>query len=183
MIGRRCYKIPLLLHGSELLHRLHLIRRNVLPRDRDLIVTHACRSIMSLARSAFFRGIRMDLNISATERRHRDEVREFIAAELTPDLREAGMNCSGIYCDYPAANRWHRILARRGWSVTTWPVQYGGADWTPDTRAARRAARNRERRLDGREVSPFMGEPTRSSAIFSRNFCCRLPRPLLPHCE
>lgn len=73
----------------------------------------------------------MDLHFSAAEERFRADVRAFIATELTPDLREAGAQCTGIYCDYPIANRWHRILARRGWSAPTWPLEHGGPGWSP----------------------------------------------------
>src|SRR5690606_1307764 len=27
--------------------------------------------------------------------------------------------------------RWHAILARKGWSVPHWPAEYGGPGWTP----------------------------------------------------
>jgi len=73
----------------------------------------------------------MDLSISAEDEAFREEVRAFIAAELTDELRQAGETCPGIYNDYPAANAWHRILDRRGWSVPSWPVEYGGTDWSP----------------------------------------------------
>lgn len=73
----------------------------------------------------------MDLNIGAADEAFRQEVRAFIAEALTPELRAAGLACAGIYNDYPAANAWHRILAKRGWSVPSWPVEYGGTGWTP----------------------------------------------------
>ena len=70
-------------------------------------------------------------SLSPEDQAFRDEVRRFLDAELTEDLREAGRRCSGIYSDYPEGIRWHRILARRGWSVPNWPVEYGGTGWTP----------------------------------------------------
>ena len=73
----------------------------------------------------------MNLDLSPADLAFRDEVRAFLAAELTPDLEAAGRACSGIYCDYPIANRWHRILAKRGWSTPAWPVELGGCGWTP----------------------------------------------------
>ncbi len=65
------------------------------------------------------------------ELRFRDEVRDFLARELTPELRQAGRRCSGIFTEYHDGNRWHRILAQRGWSVPHWPVEHGGTGWTP----------------------------------------------------
>jgi alkylation response protein AidB-like acyl-CoA dehydrogenase len=62
----------------------------------------------------------------------RDEVRAFLDAELTPRLREAGSRCTGVYNEYGPANAWHRILARRGWSVPSWPVEHGGPGWSAE---------------------------------------------------
>ncbi|MET3497839.1 acyl-CoA dehydrogenase family protein [Variovorax boronicumulans] len=73
----------------------------------------------------------MAWTLSAAESAFRDEVREFLARELTPALRAAGRRCSGIFSDYAEGNGWHRILATRGWSVPHWPVEHGGTGWTP----------------------------------------------------
>lgn len=69
--------------------------------------------------------------LTAAETAFRDEVRDFLARELTPELRAAGRRCSGIFTDYEHGNRWHRILAARGWSVPQWPAEHGGTGWTP----------------------------------------------------
>lgn len=69
--------------------------------------------------------------LTAAETAFRDEVRNFLARELTPELRAAGRRCSGIFADYEHGNRWHRVLAARGWSVPQWPVEHGGTGWTP----------------------------------------------------
>ena len=60
----------------------------------------------------------------------RAEVRQFLQAELTPELRQAGRRSSGIFADYAVGNQWFRILATRGWSVPHWPVAWGGCDWS-----------------------------------------------------
>lgn len=73
----------------------------------------------------------MDFSFSPQDEAFRDEVRSFLDTELTPELRQAGRECSGIYAEYGPANAWHRILARRGWSVPAWPAEYGGTGWTP----------------------------------------------------
>lgn len=67
----------------------------------------------------------------AADAAFRAEVRAFLAEHLTPDLRAAGRRASGIFADYPDGIRWHRVLARRGWSVPHWPVEHGGTGWTP----------------------------------------------------
>ena len=69
--------------------------------------------------------------LSAAETAFQNEVREFLSRELTPELRAAGRRCPGIFSDYAEGNGWHRILARRGWSVPHWPVEHGGTGWTP----------------------------------------------------
>ena len=69
--------------------------------------------------------------LSAHELAFREEVRDFLRRELPADLREAGRRCAGIYSDHADGIRWHRILARRGWSVPNWPVEHGGTGWTP----------------------------------------------------
>ena len=73
----------------------------------------------------------MAWTLSAAETAFRNEVREFLSRELTPELRAAGRRCSGIFSDYAEGNGWHRILAKQGWSVPHWPVEHGGTGWTP----------------------------------------------------
>lgn len=67
----------------------------------------------------------------AADETFRDEVRRFLSTELTDDLRLAGRRTAGIFTDYDDGQRWFRILARRGWSVPHWPVDWGGCGWTP----------------------------------------------------
>lgn len=73
----------------------------------------------------------MALVLSKEDEAFRDEVRAFLKAELTPELRREGRRCAGIFSEYPVGVQWHRILARKGWSVPKWPVEYGGTGWTP----------------------------------------------------
>lgn len=59
----------------------------------------------------------------------RAEVRAFLAAELPARLRNAPRAL--LMIDHHDQQEWHRILARRGWSVPGWPVEHGGTGWTP----------------------------------------------------
>ncbi len=60
--------------------------------------------------------------------RFRAEVRAFLAASLPPDLAERGLrNFRALDED---VRIWTRILEARGWSVPSWPVEYGGPGWT-----------------------------------------------------
>ena len=61
----------------------------------------------------------------------RAEVRQFLADELTPELRLAGQRTAGIFTDRDDGLAWFRILARKGWSVPGWPVEWGGTGWSP----------------------------------------------------
>ncbi|HEX4301825.1 MAG TPA: acyl-CoA dehydrogenase family protein [Rhizomicrobium sp.] len=71
----------------------------------------------------------MDLSWSAADTRFRDEVREFLATELTDDLRKAGKSLTSVYADYDVNLKWQRILHKKGWVAPAWPVEYGGCGW------------------------------------------------------
>ncbi|AZG48707.1 acyl-CoA dehydrogenase family protein [Gordonia insulae] len=72
----------------------------------------------------------MDMTWSDTDIAFRDEVREFLDANLTPDLRAAGRLRTSVYADHEASMKWQAILHARGWAAPAWPVEYGGCDWT-----------------------------------------------------
>lgn len=72
----------------------------------------------------------MDIGWSAADQRFREDVREFIAAELTEDLRKAGRSLTSVYADYDIGMKWQRSLHKRGWVAPAWPIEYGGCGWT-----------------------------------------------------
>ena len=72
----------------------------------------------------------MDLELSAADRTFRDDVRAFLDANLTPELREAGRRMTSVFCDKTHSLAWQRILHARGWAAPTWPVEYGGPGWS-----------------------------------------------------
>lgn len=76
----------------------------------------------------------MDLTLSREDEEFRAEVRRFVDENLTQDLREAGRKTTGVFAEYAAGMRWHKILARRGWSAPTWPKEYGGTGWSATQR-------------------------------------------------
>ncbi|MGE0802610.1 MAG: acyl-CoA dehydrogenase family protein [Lautropia sp.] len=59
----------------------------------------------------------------------RQEVRDFLAENLSPELAERVK--SGYYLDRPELDRWHRALYERGWAAANWPREHGGPGWTP----------------------------------------------------
>ena len=60
----------------------------------------------------------------------REEVRDFLNASLTEDLREAGRKKTSIWQEPESAAAWQKILYNKGWLVPEWPVEYGGTDWS-----------------------------------------------------
>ncbi len=71
----------------------------------------------------------MHLAWSAEETEFRDEVRVFLARELTPELRKVGRDLTSVYAPTWASLAWQRILHRRGWAAPAWPVEWGGCGW------------------------------------------------------
>jgi len=57
----------------------------------------------------------------------RDEVRSFLARELTPELKAAGELAFGAKRADSA--RWHNALFEQGWVAPDWPVEVGGTGW------------------------------------------------------
>jgi alkylation response protein AidB-like acyl-CoA dehydrogenase len=69
----------------------------------------------------------MDLNYSSEELTFRDEVRGWLEANLPDDLRDKVTGYKGLSKD--DIQRWHKILAAKGWSVPHWPEEWGGTGW------------------------------------------------------
>ena len=69
----------------------------------------------------------MDLSYSAEELAFRNEVRDWLAANLSADIRDKVVNYQHLSKDDYL--RWHKILAAKGWSVPHWPVEWGGTGW------------------------------------------------------
>ena len=69
----------------------------------------------------------MDLEFSPEERAFRDQVREFLAAELPPDIAERVR--TGHELSKQDHERWHALLQARGWLAQMWPTSHGGSGW------------------------------------------------------
>lgn len=76
----------------------------------------------------------MEVRWSDADLRFRDEVRAFLDAELTPELRRVGRSLTSVYAKPEVSMPWQQILHRRGWAVPAWPVEYGGCAWSPSQR-------------------------------------------------
>jgi alkylation response protein AidB-like acyl-CoA dehydrogenase len=71
----------------------------------------------------------VNITFSAEHEAFRDQVRGFLEASLTNELRDAQRRCPGIFLDYEHNIVWHRILFRQGWIAPAWPREYGGTGW------------------------------------------------------
>lgn len=72
----------------------------------------------------------MDISLSPADETFRQEVRAFLDAELSDELREAGRLTSGIFTDKKWNMLWHKKLYAKGWVAPSWPKEYGGTGWT-----------------------------------------------------
>lgn len=71
----------------------------------------------------------MDLTWNEQELAFRQEVRDFLQAELPADISAKVFKHQRLdKMDYV---RWHRVLAKKGWGAPTWPTEFGGTGWSP----------------------------------------------------
>lgn len=71
----------------------------------------------------------MDLTWNEQELAFRQEVRDFVEAELPADIRDKVFKHQRL--NETDHIRWHRILAKKGWGAPSWPVEFGGTGWGP----------------------------------------------------
>ena len=62
-------------------------------------------------------------------RAFREEVRDFLADALTPELRRATRRTTSVFFHPDVSLAWQRILHARGWAAPDWPVEHGGPGW------------------------------------------------------
>lgn len=73
----------------------------------------------------------MNLLLDAEQADFRDEVRSFLAANLTPVLQRGQYLNAAIYPEPAISGAWQKILHSRGWLVPLWPREWGGTGWSP----------------------------------------------------
>ena len=76
----------------------------------------------------------MDLSFSSADEAFRAQVRDFLAGALSEDLKRTARRMTSVYADKRVALEWQAILHARGWAAPSWPVEYGGCDWTVSQR-------------------------------------------------
>jgi alkylation response protein AidB-like acyl-CoA dehydrogenase len=72
----------------------------------------------------------VEITWSKAELEFRDEVRAFLAAEVTPEMQWAVRKMTSVYAPHDLSMAWQAILHRRGWAAPAWPVEYGGCGWS-----------------------------------------------------
>jgi alkylation response protein AidB-like acyl-CoA dehydrogenase len=75
----------------------------------------------------------MRIKLDAAHSAFREEVRDFLEANLPADIR-ANVE-AGKHLGKEDHVRWQRILYRKDWMAPGWPVEHGGTGWTPLQRA------------------------------------------------
>jgi len=71
----------------------------------------------------------MDLAMREEDIAFRDEVRAFLAENLTEDLKARARLTPGILAEQSLRVEWLQILNKKGWSAPSWPKQFGGPGW------------------------------------------------------
>jgi alkylation response protein AidB-like acyl-CoA dehydrogenase len=74
----------------------------------------------------------MDLSYTPADEAFRNEVRNWLDANLSTALRDKVLNHKRLKRDDFA--QWHRLLGARGWSAPAWPREYGGPGWNATQR-------------------------------------------------
>jgi acyl-CoA dehydrogenase len=72
----------------------------------------------------------VDLKFSDRDEAFREEVKAFLSARLTPEMRDAARRTTTVFADKELAMRWQRILVEKGWAVPAWPREHGGVEWS-----------------------------------------------------
>ena len=71
----------------------------------------------------------MNLDFSAEDNAFRADVRAWLEENYPKDI--SAKQADGEELTKEDYMRWHKILAKRGWSVIAWPKEWGGTGWTP----------------------------------------------------
>jgi 3-oxocholest-4-en-26-oyl-CoA dehydrogenase alpha subunit len=69
----------------------------------------------------------LDMSLSADDLAWRDEVRAFIAENVTEEVRQEYAH-EDEHGRGPLVAEFHRKLGERGWNATNWPKEYGGLE-------------------------------------------------------
>lgn len=69
----------------------------------------------------------MKIEYSPEQLQFRDEVRQFLAEHVSPEIQEKNKNFTPLTKE--ERMEWQRTLYQKGWGAPSWPVEYGGTGW------------------------------------------------------
>ena len=72
----------------------------------------------------------MDLDLSPSELKFRDEVRAFLSSNLPERVRTGAASSPSVFVEPDIGEDWNAVLNRKGWLGYQWPVEHGGTGWT-----------------------------------------------------
>ena len=72
----------------------------------------------------------MDLAFNAEELAFQKEVREWIEANMPPEVAEESRRSRSSHVSKERLLQWQKKLAGKGWLCPNWPKEYGGPGWT-----------------------------------------------------
>ncbi|MGO4393946.1 acyl-CoA dehydrogenase family protein [Variovorax sp. M-6] len=72
----------------------------------------------------------MNLELEPADRAFREEVRDFLAANLTAALRDGQRGTTSMYPEPEVSTPWQKSLQAKGWLVPLWPREWGGTGWS-----------------------------------------------------
>lgn len=73
----------------------------------------------------------MDMDFSKEDLAFREEVRDFLEANLPEHLKDGARRTPGVFVEPDIGMEWHRILYQKGWVAYHWPKEDGGTGWSP----------------------------------------------------
>tara|TARA_B100001093_G_scaffold415251_1_gene405601 strand:- start:336 stop:1511 length:1176 start_codon:yes stop_codon:yes gene_type:complete len=76
----------------------------------------------------------LQLNFTEEELKFRDEVRQLLNDELTPEIIAGNKKTTTALGNNEAAMAWQGILNKRGWAGVAWPKEFGGTGWSSNQR-------------------------------------------------
>ena len=72
----------------------------------------------------------MTLDWTPADLAFQSEVRAFLAAELTAEMRAATAKMTSVYAPVALSRAWQARLHARGWAAPAWPQHDGGTGWS-----------------------------------------------------
>jgi acyl-CoA dehydrogenase len=76
----------------------------------------------------------MDMTFGEAEIAFQQEVRDFLSANMTPEIKRAQSLNASVFSEPDIGVGWQRALHAKGWGAPGWPAEYGGPGWSPAQR-------------------------------------------------